>query len=111
MSVNVELLKKTLAHIEAHPEEWNQLEWCGTSCCFAGHAALLSGSSRVIDTEGAPVVLWARVRRPDGKLAHVWDVAEQELGLDEARAERLFQADNTIEDLRRIVSDLIADAR
>jgi hypothetical protein len=41
---NIELLDLTLWHIENNPETWNQGEWrCGTSYCFAGHAALLSG--------------------------------------------------------------------
>lgn len=41
---NIELLDKVLKHIEDHPETWNQKDWrCGTSYCFAGHAAVLSG--------------------------------------------------------------------
>lgn len=41
---NIELLDKVLDHIEKNPESWNQRAWrCGTTYCFAGHAALLSG--------------------------------------------------------------------
>lgn len=41
---NIELLDKVLDHIEKNPESWNQSAWrCGTTYCFAGHAALLSG--------------------------------------------------------------------
>lgn len=41
---NIELLDRVLDHIEKNPESWNQAMWrCGTTYCFAGHAALLSG--------------------------------------------------------------------
>lgn len=41
---NMELLDKVLGHIKANPETWNQADYrCGTTYCFAGHAALMSG--------------------------------------------------------------------
>jgi hypothetical protein len=41
---NVDLLRRTLAYIEEHPQEWNQRAWrCGTTACFAGHAVILDG--------------------------------------------------------------------
>lgn len=44
MAANTELLERVLRYIELHPEEWDQDNWrCGTSFCFAGHTALLSG--------------------------------------------------------------------
>lgn len=44
MPVNVPLLDATLNHIIQNPKDWNQNEWrCGTSYCFAGWAAVISG--------------------------------------------------------------------
>lgn len=51
---NTELLKKTLAHIETHQDQWSQNNWitpaeyrdnpeCGTAYCFAGWSVALSG--------------------------------------------------------------------
>lgn len=41
---NIEMLDKVLGHIKANPGSWKQSEWrCGTSYCFAGPAAILSG--------------------------------------------------------------------
>lgn len=60
MPVNTALLQRTLAHIEAHPEDWVQRYWstgdrdvlpegnvCGTACCFAGHALLLGANAEL----------------------------------------------------------------
>lgn len=42
---NVRLLKRTLTHVEQHPEEWDQASWrCRTGMCFAGHALTLKGA-------------------------------------------------------------------
>lgn len=58
MTLNIDLLNKALAVIEQRPANWDQGtwisrdskkvpsaedEWCGTTCCLAGHVALLSG--------------------------------------------------------------------
>jgi hypothetical protein len=40
--MNVELMLQVADAIEAHPETYNQREWCGTTCCIAGHALALS---------------------------------------------------------------------
>jgi hypothetical protein len=40
--MNVELMLQVADVIEAHPEIYNQREWCGTTCCIAGHALALS---------------------------------------------------------------------
>lgn len=47
---NLELLNKTMEFIKANPEQHDQGNWishegtCGTTMCFAGHAAALSGA-------------------------------------------------------------------
>src|SRR5690606_2757920 len=44
VTVNADLLKRTLTHIETHPDTWNQAEYrCRTGLCFAGWAAVLAG--------------------------------------------------------------------
>src|SRR4051812_40565249 len=80
---NKELLQRTIDYIEAHPEEWDQTEWrCGTSMCFAGHAAILAGCEWRDET-GSFVLLPDMEDRQyhDGNQAHVDDAARFMLGL------------------------------
>jgi hypothetical protein len=48
-NINVPLLRKSLEHITAHPEQWEQHSWavqtesCGTQFCLAGWAVSLAG--------------------------------------------------------------------
>ncbi|XVQ07305.1 hypothetical protein ACQP1W_32450 [Spirillospora sp. CA-255316] len=111
---NVDLLKRTLAHIEAHPEEWDQNEWCteldcGTAYCFAGWAIKLDG--RATFTAVNDFVI-----DEDGTSQDTDDYAAGLLGIKSLeRAERdceehLFAADNSLDDLRRIVGELCAEA-
>jgi len=121
--INVELLKKTLAHIEAHPEQWNQRDWrdvdhdlrCGTACCFAGWAALLNGSTW--DVPDSEIENYDWDHDPNGdKLADVDGgravsrVATRALGLTWTQADQLFAGGNDIEDLRAIVAELCEQA-
>lgn len=41
------------AYAVAHPEEYDQSNWCGTACCVLGHARRLAGSD-VIDSGPLP---------------------------------------------------------
>lgn len=118
VTVNVPLLRKTLEHIEAHPEEWDQSSWsCGTSGCFAYHAAMISGGEPVdmylgyvVSEEDDPSdqVYLAAIGRP--AMVHVATRAVRVLGLDEHPGDtRLFNGDNTLDDLRRIVAELSGD--
>jgi hypothetical protein len=110
--INVALLKKTLARIEAEPEHWNQSWWrCGTSYCFGGWAAVLAG---------------AKFRRPDENMSielipkYAWeknrpyvvmhDRAQYILGLTNYEASELFFSGNSLADLKRIVRKLIRRA-
>lgn len=93
---NVELLDKTLAQIEAHPETWKQDDWrCGTSMCFAGWASALAGGTFADD--GDCVVL------PSGKTQFIWDHAQQVLGLSDIQGDALFYGGNDMVALRAIV--------
>lgn len=117
MTPNAPLLLKTLEHIENHPEEWNQESWmCGTTACFAGHAALLDGGEICVDSLDGWFVardddprdaLWTLA---DGRLKiHAEIRARHALALDNQQAERLFSAGNTLDDLRAEVYRLLGD--
>lgn len=68
MAGNLELLKVTWEFIKKNPEKHNQADFinntqCGTTMCFAGHAAVLSGAEFPKDPFDAHWFL-----TPDGKL-------------------------------------------
>jgi len=116
MTVNVDLLDRTLAQIEAHPETWEQRSYrCESGMCFAGWAALLAGG-RWAEPENS----WngCLVAEDDdlpehthgcdygGPGVHAHERAQRVLGLHEAIADELFCAGNDIDDIRRIVADI-----
>lgn len=130
---NVALLRQTLAHIEAHPETWYQATWrnpnaeCGTSYCFAGWAATLSGAqwdknSNDVAVSSLPQAVreeWSDYNEDVGDgWIHISDAAAQLLGLLQRHqedgytsysapaADDLFDPDNDLDDLRRIVAEL-----
>jgi hypothetical protein len=39
--MNVELMNKVADAIEAHPEAYDQSTFCGTPCCYVGHAEII----------------------------------------------------------------------
>lgn len=103
---NVALLRKTLEHIEAHPDEWDQKWWaartkCGTTFCFAGWTVALGSSTEVAWQYGYAVCT------ATGEL--ISDVARDLLGLDDNQADRLFGGSNTLADIRRTVEDIIGE--
>lgn len=105
MTINVDLLQQTLLHIEEHPEEWYQNEWrCGATACFAGHAALLDGARWVDPRLHASYYVCYH-----GEEQHVELAATEALGLSFWQAETLFEETNTLDDLREIVADLVAE--
>jgi hypothetical protein len=123
MTPNVPLLRKTMEHIEAHPQEWDQQVWrCGTTMCFAGTACDLDGGqwadADMPEDEDAPYLL-----RRDGEpeedtytnigpgLIHAATRARRILGLDETQADFLFGTSNTLDYLRAGVAELCGDDR
>lgn len=127
-TLNVELLEEIMSYIEAHPQTWNQANWyvnvdpedgsekgfwrieevteensCGTSFCFAGHVAL---------REGFPTpplnnnMEWER--KVDGEFYResVDQFAEKVLGIDSEQGEALFAGENTMAELRNMVTAL-----
>lgn len=129
--INVKLLREVLQYIETHPQKWNQQAWfkvgqrsngepifnkvtlqfeevnsCNTSMCFAGHAALMSG----FDAPPKNDYLMWRGWGPGLRKAETMDVdeyAREVLGLTFEQADVLFQGENTLEDLKEIVENLI----
>lgn len=112
---NIPLLRKTLEHIEAHPEEHNQEFWalktpCGTAFCFAGHAVQLAGYE--IDwgsTDfGQPEVHAHYVIAPGAPMAEyrtIAHVAYQELGLTRDEANALFKEYHSLQRLYQLVHE------
>ncbi|MGP4093024.1 hypothetical protein [Nonomuraea sp. KM90] len=122
MTINAQLLKQTLAHIEANPSEWDQKQYrCGTGLCFAGWAVQLAGGRWYSDNADAALGEAliaepgeARSFAPESdssvRLVHAEFRAEQVLGLSDDQAGRLFYAGNTLPDLRLIVAELCEEA-
>lgn len=128
---NVELLRRTLEHIEATPLQWDQNTWaednypCGTTYCFAGWAVVLSGAAFAQETDR---IMSGRVVPPGRSpfdRAEWRDVAEYAAGIlglpaPEAPVKEtgqisgdipaLFDACNELDDLRRIVGELCEQA-
>lgn len=118
MSLNVELLQRTMAYIEAHPEMHNQGEWvdldpeCGTAACFAGWAAILEFGDRVINLDDECATGFClpapHDRDEDGIPLSMSEQAGNLLGLTRRQSWTLFCASNTRGMLRAMVNDLVA---
>lgn len=127
-TLNVELLDEIMSYIEAHPRTWNQANWyvnvdpedgstkhfwrieevteqnsCGTSFCFAGHVALREGFPAPPLQNG---VEWEREVSGERWGEAVDAFAEKVLGIDPEQAEALFAGENTMADLRNMVTAL-----
>jgi hypothetical protein len=117
--INTELLRLTLKHIEETPELWVQREWatpteCGTAYCFAGWAAVLSGATFTTS--------WNVIPPGTDQPRDVDYYAAEILGIEHTRGPSccarcgndgeipLFEAHNTLGDLREIVARLIEEA-
>lgn len=113
MTPNVPLLRKVLEHIEAHPEEWDQGTWrCETAMCFAGHAADIAGAQWV--GKGKYLLADPDIDPPEKIRSTGVTTASaravQVLGITWEQANGLFVGSNTLDDLRRIVGELIEQA-
>ena len=89
---------------------------CGTTGCVAGHTAMLVGDSPLVwhdyILEGK-LVDWERVVPVDGenKGEATWasERAAELLGLDGSDADILFEASNSIADVRKYITRLLND--
>lgn len=125
--LNVPLMQRTLAHLEAHPETF--VPWfvgSGTGG-FADWAAWLHCWGRVgpssmplfelpPDVATLPeIVAWGEHQRSwsmvnHGPLVTSWRVGRLLLGTDALLADDLYEGGNTVVDLHRIVGELCAAA-
>lgn len=90
-----EVLTEAMDHIEAHPEEWYQGSWivrneCGTTACLAGR-----------------IVLQQRPGRWRQGMSGISRLATELAGLTGGQASILFDANNTMDQLRRGVRALL----
>lgn len=107
MTVNKDLLRRTMTYIEEHPKEWDQDTWaaktvCGTAFCFAGHAVRLAGH-KIVFLPGDDTA----THIADGRM--IEDAAIEELGLRKYQADELFSGGNTLDELRSFVTEYIND--
>lgn len=125
--LNTKALIDTYAYVRDHPEEWRQVTWvCGTTACFAGHAALHVFGARLSGQEEESVVLTEEdadllnthdadyvIRRDSGEQGewqagdetHISHFAAAALGLTDAQRTELFYALNTMADLKRLIEE------
>lgn len=112
--VNVPLLRKTLEHITAHPEEWDQASWaqrdpvCGTKFCLAGTAVALQGHEFVWNEYECECCQNIATKITGG--LYIEEQAAADLGLSSTQADRLFNAGNSLNDLWDIAAS-ITDGR
>lgn len=119
MTINTPLLRRTMEQIETHPETWDQANYrCDTGMCFAGWACELSGGTWSTGPDG-PLSDYLIAEPDDGEdMFGRWDMrlvtahnrARRLLGLDGGQADELFDQDNDLDDLRRMVAELCGEA-
>lgn len=126
--VNVELARQTLQAIRDHEDRWNQRQFvelkdetspeCGTTLCFAGFAACLTGAEFVPpevyfdDTENG-TKYWYQpntVITPEGDTVGVESYAMDVLGLNYGQANTIFyNFTDDVDELASVVEQVIAE--
>ena len=123
---NADLLRRTLAHIQTHPDQWNQRTFReGDTGCFAFHAARLAGAElaqpepevtvdgSVYPNHAPEVALNAAARElgftedDEGRL-DIEEFATRALELTSGEDLELFYANNSLEDLADFVEEYTA---
>lgn len=113
--VNVPLLRKAVEWAEseaAKPREvsqWHQTRFaepidCGTAYCLAGWVAVNDGLPQSVFAE-----YMAKSDASGEAAITIEDRAAAVLGLTDEQANRLFDADNTIEDVREIAESMAGE--
>lgn len=121
--VNTDLLHRTLDEIRDHEDKWDQGQWvnlvddtdpsCGTTLCFAGFAACLSGAEFVPVEEFDRTIYPGRFYQPDrvvkdGDEQHVETYAQNVLGLDATQTHALFHnMTDDVDELAEVVDQII----
>lgn len=112
--IDVPRMRKTLEHVTAHPEEWDQGMWaqqtaCGTTACFAGHVVADAGYDFLwgLNGETNPDGSYntdAWYASVDGQKQYISVVAARLLGLSLEQAESMFSVANGLGDLWELAS-------
>lgn len=120
MAPNVDLLKRTLAYIEANERAWDQTVWrrkdpvCGTAMCFAGWAVTLAGDQWASEAVEATEIRGDDdsflVKIGDDRVQEVDDRAAELLGLTYEQVDLLFFSLNDLDDIRLIVGEICEGA-
>lgn len=106
--LNTPLLRKTLEHITAYPEEYTQAKWvthsssCGTTGCLAYHLATIDSDLyfdfRKSSAAGVEIG-YGLVDSGGMSPGSISRVAQERAGLNDHQAGRLFDGANTLYDL------------
>lgn len=119
--LNEQMLDLVINFIQLNPDKHDQESWvavtydesdgeiCGTTCCVAGHALLLSGdwTLKEVMNHSGEIVDVDIVSADDGSTRpHYSREAAKVLGLTTGEADSLFDANNTRDDVLRIVEDI-----
>lgn len=108
--MNTELLIRTIDAIESGEVHWDQTNWCH---CFAGNAMRLNGNMpfmRHYTNEDDGNHWLVRVRDDNGEEVGVEQEAARVLGLTTEQADVLFAYDNTLDDLKTVVSSFVQES-
>ncbi|OEJ24269.1 hypothetical protein AS594_07000 [Streptomyces agglomeratus] len=107
---NAQLLQRTLEHIKANPEQWDQMR---CSACFFGWTVRLNAPNVTMLTKESdcgpdccpsyPVLV-----DDAGAFIDVRSEGHTLLELTEVESDTLYSGDNTLADLERIVAELTA---
>ena len=125
-----EALDRLLAWAEAEyekqqqgkPSEWDQGHWaislpngtpidasCATACCMAGRTVAWDGGRFLLEEDpfvGNGRMTAGSAQMPDGRMVEVDEYARRRLGLSSGQAAALFDGDNKIADVRRVIQQI-----
>lgn len=109
---NATALRTVLTHVQQHPEQWRQDEWTN---CFAGQTVrLLTGAT---ERRNGSAGCGGRCCESVGLVTddqvlyghYIGTKAAQLLDLTPSQAFKLFDGDNTLEKLARLVEEFTAE--
>ncbi len=100
------------------PSEWDQGHWaisrpdgtpiaasCATACCLAGKTVAADGGKFLLNTPSyGEFGVATTAEMPTGEIVDVESYATERLGLTAAQSDKLFDADNDIQDVRDIIA-------
>lgn len=138
--VNIPLLYQVLGHITAHPETWYQGDWvavinthdgmrmyevlassdpqsthCMTAGCFAGWVGVLSPEIEFIGvtpgTHPEPNQRLLNAVKYNGRQVTLSHAAREVLGLTDHQSDRLFNGNNDLQDIARVVREIVEEAQ